>query len=111
MGQNVGQFLTLPLGTDVRTEATLQELQRALILGHLQQFHTALLVRGMTDNLSDQIAHELGVFGLDPLCTGRTDSLDLAITAVLQLLQLCGLVAFVQTNTDFICLKYRRIRF
>lgn len=65
MGQDVGQFLTLPLGADVRSEATLQELQGALILGHLQQFHTALLVRGMTNDLPDQIADELGVLGLD----------------------------------------------
>lgn len=67
MGQNVGQLLALPLGTDVRAEASLQELERTLILRHLQQFHTALLVRGMTDDLTHQIAHELGVLGLD-LC-------------------------------------------
>lgn len=65
MGQNVGQFLTLPLGADVRTEATLQELEGALILGHLQQLHTALLVRRVANDLADQIAHELGVLGLD----------------------------------------------
>lgn len=65
MGQNVGQLLTLPLGADVRAEASLQELERTLILRHLQQLHTALLVRGMADHLTHQVAHELGVLGLD----------------------------------------------
>lgn len=102
MGQNVGQFLTLPLGADVRTEATLQELEGALILGHLQQLHTALLVRRMANDLADQIAHELGVLGLDTLGAGRADSLDLAIAAVLQLLYLGRLVALVEADADFV---------
>ena len=64
LGENVGQLLTLPLGADVCAQATLQELEGALILGHLQQLHATLLVGGMSDHLTDHVAHELGVFGL-----------------------------------------------
>lgn len=64
LGQDVSQLLTLPLGTDVCAQATLQELEGALILGHLQQLHAPLLVGGMSDDLTDHVAHELGVFGL-----------------------------------------------
>lgn len=65
LSENVGQFLTLPLGTDVCAQATLQELEGALILGHLQQFHGALLVGSMANHLAYQIAGELGVAGLN----------------------------------------------
>lgn len=34
--QHVAHLLALPLGADVRAQAPLQELQRALVLGHLQ---------------------------------------------------------------------------
>lgn len=64
LGEHVGELLTLPLGTDVCAQATLQELEGALVLGHLQQLHASLLVRGMSDHLTDDVAHELGVFGL-----------------------------------------------
>lgn len=64
LGENVSQLLTLPLGADVCAQATLQELEGALILGHLQQLHAPLLVGGMADHLTDDVAHELGVFGL-----------------------------------------------
>lgn len=65
LSENVGQFLTLPLGTDVCAQAALQELEGALILGHLQQFHGALLVGSMTNHLAYQIAGEFGVAGLN----------------------------------------------
>jgi hypothetical protein len=65
MGQDVTQLFTLPLGTDVCAQATLQEFQGALILGHLQQFHDALLVGGMADNFAHQVTDEFGVLGLD----------------------------------------------
>lgn len=64
LGQDVGQLLTLPLGANVCAQATLQEFERTLILGDLQQFHASLLVGGMADHLTDDVAHELGVFGL-----------------------------------------------
>jgi len=65
LGEDVGQLLTLPLGTDVCAQAALEELQGPLILGHLQQLHGALLVGSMAHHLTHQIAHELGVTGLD----------------------------------------------
>lgn len=71
LGEHVGQLLTLPLGTDVCAQTTLQELQGALILGHLQQLHAPLLVGGMSDDLTDDVAHELGVFGLHLQWTER----------------------------------------
>lgn len=64
LGEDVGQLLTLPLATDVCAQAALQELERTLILGHLQQLHAPLLVRGMSNDLTDHVAHKLGVFGL-----------------------------------------------
>lgn len=64
LGQHVGQLLTLPLGTDVCAQTTLQELEGALVLGHLQQLHATLLVGSVSDDLTDHVAHELGVFGL-----------------------------------------------
>lgn len=63
--ENVGELLTLPLATDVCSQASLAELQRALILRDLQQLHASLLVRSVADNLADQIAHETGVLGLN----------------------------------------------
>lgn len=63
-GEDVGQLLTLPLATDVCAQAGLAELQGALVLGDLQQLHATLLVRSVTDNLADQVAHELRVLGL-----------------------------------------------
>lgn len=65
LSENVGQFLTLPLGTDVCAQATLQELEGTLILGHLQQFHGALLVGRVSNHLTDQIAGEFCVTGLN----------------------------------------------
>lgn len=65
MGQDVTQLLALSLRTDVCTQATLQELQSALILGHLQQLHGASLVWSMSDNFAHQIADEFCVLGLD----------------------------------------------
>lgn len=73
LGEDVGQFLTLPLATDVRSQASLAELQGALVLGDLQQLHATLLVRRMTDDLTDQIAHELGVLGLHLESEEKTD--------------------------------------
>lgn len=64
LGEDVGQLLALPLATDVCSQASLAELQRALVLADLQQFHAALLVRRVADDLADQVAHELGVLGL-----------------------------------------------
>ena len=65
LSKDVGQFLTLPLGTDVCAQATLQEFQGTLILGNLQQFHGSLLIGSMTNNFTDQIALEFGVTGLN----------------------------------------------
>jgi len=65
LGEDVGQLLTLPLGTDVGAQAALEELQGPLILGHLQQLHGALLIGSVANDLADQVAHELGVAGLD----------------------------------------------
>lgn len=64
LGENVGQLLALPLATDVCSQASLAELQRALVLADLQQLHAALFVRRVADDLADQVAHELGVLGL-----------------------------------------------
>lgn len=63
--ENVLQFLTLPLATDVCTQTGLAELQSTLVLGDLQQFHASLLVWSVADNFADQIAHEAGVLGLN----------------------------------------------
>jgi hypothetical protein len=41
-----GHLFTLPLGPQVGSDALLQELQAALVLGDLQQLHGATLVRG-----------------------------------------------------------------
>lgn len=65
LSENVGEFLTLPLGTDMCAEAALQELQGALILGHLQQFHGALLIGRMSNHLAYQVAGEFCVARLD----------------------------------------------
>lgn len=65
MSQDVTQLFTLSLGADVCSETTFQELQSTLILGHLQQLHGAAFVRGMTDDLADQVADEFCVLGLD----------------------------------------------
>lgn len=65
LSENVGQFLTLPLGTDVCAQAALQELEGALILGHLQQFHGALLIGRMSNHLTNKIAGEFCVAGLN----------------------------------------------
>lgn len=62
--QNVGQFFTLPLATDVSAQTSLAELQSTLILGDLQQFHASLLIGSMSDDLTNQIANEFGVLGL-----------------------------------------------
>lgn len=65
LGEDVGQFFTLSLATDVRAKASLAEFQRTLILGDLQQFHASLLVRSVSDNFTNQIAHKFRVLGLD----------------------------------------------
>lgn len=41
----------------------LDELERALVLRHLEQLHGAPLVRGEAAHLADHVAHELGVLG------------------------------------------------
>lgn len=65
MSQDVTEFLTLPLSSDVCAQATLQELERALVLGHLQQLHGTLLVGSVTNNFTNQLTDEFGVLGLD----------------------------------------------
>lgn len=65
MSQDVTQFFTLSLSTDVCTQAALQELQCTLILGHLQQLHGTTLVWSMSDDLTHQLADEFCVLGLD----------------------------------------------
>lgn len=65
LGQDVGQFLTLSLATNVRSQTGFAELQRSLVLGDLQQLHATLLVRSVADDLTDQIPDEFGVLGLD----------------------------------------------
>lgn len=75
MGEDVGQLLTLPLGADVCAKATLQEFKRTFVLRHLQQLHAALLVRCMTDNLTDQVADEFGMLGLNLKKTKRNVAL------------------------------------
>lgn len=63
--EDVLQFLTLPLATNVSAKTGLAELQGTLILGNLQQFHAALLIRSMANDFADQVADEAGVLGLD----------------------------------------------
>lgn len=65
LSEDVGQFFTLPLGTDVCAQTAFQEFQGTLILGNLQQFHGSLFIRSVTNNFTYQITHELGVAGLD----------------------------------------------
>lgn len=65
MCKNVTQLLTLPLGTDVRAEATFQEFQGALILRHLEQLHGTTLVGSMSGHFTHQLADEFRVFCLD----------------------------------------------
>jgi len=95
VGDDCSQFFTLSLGTDVCSQAALQELQCALILGHLQQLHGASLVGGMADNLAHQLTDELRVFGLDVLLACLADALLLALTTVLLLDDLGGFLTFV----------------
>jgi hypothetical protein len=65
MSQDCSQFFTLSLSTDVCTQATLQELESTLILGHLQQLHGTSFVGSMADNFAHQIADEFCVLGLN----------------------------------------------
>lgn len=90
--EDVGHLLTLPLGTDVVSDALLQELQASLVLGDPQQLHSTTLIRRETGDLSDQIAHKLGVVG--ELALGLGGSLLEGV--------LGGLVAFVETDADFV---------
>lgn len=65
MSQDVTELLTLPLSTDMCSQATLKELQSALILGNLQQLHGTALVWSMTNNLTHQFTDEFCVLCLD----------------------------------------------
>ncbi len=47
----------------VNTYPFLDELERALVLGHLEQLHSTPLVRREAAHLADHVAHKLGVFG------------------------------------------------
>lgn len=63
--QDVGQFFTLPLSTDVGAQTSLAEFQCTLILGDFQQFHASLFIWSMSNDFTHQIANEFCVFGLD----------------------------------------------
>jgi hypothetical protein len=52
MSQDCSQFFTLSLGTDVCSQAALQELEGTLILGDLQQLHGTSFVGSMADNFT-----------------------------------------------------------
>ncbi|KAK7803619.1 hypothetical protein U0070_014303, partial [Myodes glareolus] len=62
--QHVAQLLLLPLGAYVRAYPLLDELdelERVLVLGHLEQLHGALLVGREAAHLPDHVPQELGV--------------------------------------------------
>lgn len=65
--QNVGQFFTLSLATNVCAQTSLAEFQCTLILGNLQQFHASLLIWSMSNHFTHQIAYEFCVLCLDLL--------------------------------------------
>lgn len=65
MSQDVSEFLTLPLATDVCSQSSLQEFESTLVLGHFKQLHGTLLVGSVSNNFTDQLADEFGVLGLD----------------------------------------------
>lgn len=96
--QDVGELLTLPLGTDVRAQPPLQELESTLVLRHLQQFHRPFLVGGMAGHFADQVPHEFSVFRLYPLQPGRSDLGDFGFAR----LDFGGSVALLQTDRDLV---------
>lgn len=98
LGKNVGQFFTLPLGTNVCAKTTFKELESPFVLGHLQQFHSAFLVWSMSDHFTDQIPHEFCVLGLDPLQPGRANFICFGFAGW----DFCCFVAPLQAHCNFV---------
>jgi len=98
LGENVGQLLTLPLGSDVSSKSPFQELQCPLILRHLKQFHGPFLIWGMSDYFSDQIPNELGMMGLDPLQPRGTYFVGLGLAGW----DFCSFVALLESYGYFV---------
>jgi len=61
--KNLGHFFPLLLAADMGAELSLAELEGTLIFANLEQFHNTLLVRSLTSNLADYIAHEFYALG------------------------------------------------
>lgn len=62
LGENIAQFFTLPLGSQMGSQSSLQKLQCSLVLRDLEQFHGSLLIGSMTSDLLNDVTDELGVF-------------------------------------------------
>ena len=54
--EDVGHFLPLPLGPDVRANPLLEELEAALVLGDPQQLHCSAFVRGEASYLTHKVS-------------------------------------------------------
>lgn len=56
---DVLELLTLLLGTEVSSDALLQELQSSLILGDTKHFKNTFLIGGEASDLTDELTHNL----------------------------------------------------
>jgi hypothetical protein len=63
LAKELGHFFPLLLAADMSAELSFAELEGTLIFANLEQFHHALLVRSLTSNLADYVAHEFYALG------------------------------------------------
>lgn len=81
-GDNVGQALHLVLGATERSDATLDELACALVLGVADELHGATLVRCETGDLADDRSDDLDALALASLAVGWTRSQNSSLSLV-----------------------------